>query len=819
MASRQLRKLRQKQEALNLETEASVKDEESEDEPVAKPRPNMFSGFAALGSMDDDHDDDDDEDEKDEEPKTDDEKPTPKEASSQAQPAKKSKKSKKKKKKGKQADTTPGLKKNEPEPEDEIDRVLAELKLEDKKKGQSSSAAPSSQSATYEEDRLAKLLSINFQHLKYMNEMRRLFGKAMDAAQVEERAQENQQRALPEDLDLETYLSARAAHPSQGQQAKSGMFETILRTNPFIEGKKTWPRGASQGLKMVRIGDQGKAGDVEFAFSHDKTYDDLEGNFFGLVQMYDPMQIVHFLYQHPYHVSSLIQVSKVARQDQNTALAADLIDRALFTFGRVSLSEFRKKLEQGKARLDFNRPENRQLWLAGWNLIQKLTLKGTYRTALEWTKLLLSLSADDPYALINWVHVLAIRAREAQWFIDLCYNPLFRLNHLQSPINYMRQTLPLAYLQLEDTENARSHLVEGIESFPWLYCSLCSALNIDTPKSIWGVMPRDEDETLHTELYIHMSKDLWNTPAAISLLKEAATAAKPPKDISTLPKGPSVSLSTARFVYLDNTPSLLTLVPRGIIHNASPNYDFDPLPPAKLNNIFSSETQKRPWNNERPRLRDDEAGMQAAARRLLGQVSPEELEEALREGGVGGGLWDFLMRRGQGGGAANAAGGGGAGTRARGRNQAFVEDADDDDGDDIWGDAEDDHDLPDEEDDFGDGAHEQAQGHGRGGNWAGMAGQMPRWIWEAIAGTALDPEFAQDMYDEDEIGAMPGAWGDDSEDEYEYIMEREDRGHSTDEDMPALEDPNAAEDRAHSTDEDMPPLEDPNAPEDPNPRT
>ncbi|KAK4228946.1 transcriptional repressor TCF25-domain-containing protein [Podospora fimiseda] len=788
MASRQLRKLRQQQEAFNLERAAASQDEESEEEPVvAKPRPNMFSGFAALGGMDNDNDDEEDEDDdqpKQEEQKSDDdEQPAPKDVTSAP---KKNKKSKKKKKKGKQANASAAPTKEDSEPENDIDRVLAELKLQDQQTGESSSNFSATQSLVYEEDRLAKLLSINFQHLKYMNEMRRLFGKAMDVADVEERTQENRHtRHLPDNLDLETFLSARAA---QGEQARSGMFETLLRTNPFIEGKKHWPRGGALGLKMARIAEKGKAGAVEFTFTHDKSYERLEGHFFGLVLMLDPMQVVHFLYDHPYHISSLIQVSKVARQDQNPALAADLIDRALFTFGRVTLSEFRKKLEQGKARLDFNRPENRQFWLAGWNLIQKLTMKGTYRTALEWAKLLLSLSADDPYGIINWIHVLAIRAHEAQWFIDLCKNPLFRLNLIQSPINYMRQTLPLAYLQLDDYDNAKYHLIEGIESFPWLYCALCSKINIDAPKSVWGVQPPNEDEALHTELYIHMAKDLWNTAAAILLLKDAAALVKHPESTRTSPKGPLVSLATARFVYLDDTPTLLTRVPRGMIHNASPNYDFDPLPPSKGNNIFSSETQKRPWDNERfrisdfPRGNDVDAGIRAAAQRLLEQFPPEHIEQAIRAGGGGNAIWNRLFG-GQGPAARdNAEGGGGGERQPRGQHQAFVEDAEDegedeDGGNDDWESAEEGQD------------DEHEEGDDRS-YLAGIVGRLPRWVWESIAGSAINPEFAGRPYDEDGgIGFMPGAW--DSEDQYEHVLEGEDE--ESDDEMPDLEDPDAGD--------------------------
>ncbi|GAB1313512.1 hypothetical protein MFIFM68171_03722 [Madurella fahalii] len=618
MASRQLRKLRKQQELLSLQNEAAEKSGDSEDERIAaKPRPNMFSGFAALGSMDDGGDDDDEDQKSDE-----DETPAPQPPSVQEEPSKKSKKpKKKKKKKGKQTES-PAPAGDERESHDDIDRVLEELKLGDQRQG---GPATGTSAAGKPAGDLNELLRINFQHLKAMNEMRRLFGKAMDVAEVEERTQEGRQRALPQDIDLETFLSARAAHPSQGPQGNKGMFDTILRTNPFIEGKKTWPRGSAQGLKMIRVTEKAKD-EVEFAFAHDKSYDELEGSFFGLVQMYDPMQIVYFLHRSPYHISSLIQVSKVARQDRNSALAADLIERALFTFGRATLSEFRKKLESGTARMDFARPENRQFYLAGYNLIQNLVLKATYRTALEWAKLFLSINHDDPYAMINWIHVLAIRAREAQWFIDFCNSSLFNTPQTTT-YTYIRQTLPLAHLQLEDVATAKSTLIHGMETLPWLYCALFSALNLDTPRSLWAIQPRDQDEELHVQLYLHTAKDLWNTPQAIALLKEAG--AEVPK-AGDLPAGPPVSLATARFVYLDNTPALMAAVPGPMLH-ASPNFDFDPLPPRRADNVFSSDTQKLPWSTtddeaaasarmlEVVRSRGPEERMQTAARRLLRQ--------------------------------------------------------------------------------------------------------------------------------------------------------------------------------------------------------
>ncbi|KAK4122794.1 DUF654-domain-containing protein [Parathielavia appendiculata] len=626
MASRQLRKLRKQQELLSLQNEAAERSDDSGDEPiVTKPRGNIFSGFAALGDEGDDFDDDDEE----QKGETEDPREALREqASGHAETKKSKKKLKKKKKKGKQAEP-PASVKDERESIDEIDRVLEELKLEAQQATGSAITPPVADEST---GGLNELLRINLQHLKAMNEMRRLFGKAMDMAEIEERAQDTRQRALPENMDLETFLSARAAHPGQGPQGNKSMFDTILRTNPFIDGKKTWPRGSAQGLKMIRV-TEGSRDEVEFAFAHDKAYDALEGSFFGLVQMYDPMQIVYFLHRYPYHISSLIQVSKVARQDQNTALAADLIERALFTFGRASLSEFRRKLEKGQARMSFARPENRQFYLAGHNLIQKLVLKGTYRTALEWAKLFLSINHDDPYGMLNWIHVLAIRAREAQWFINICKSDLFNRPEPTSNI-YAHQTLALAYFQLQDLERAKYTLIKGMETIPWVYCALFSALNLDTPKSLWGIQPRDQDEALHTQLYIHTAKDLWNTPQHISLLQSAAAAASRITDLAALPPSPRVTLSTARFIYLDNTPALMSAVPRQMLHSAVPNFDFDPLPPPREQNVFSSSTQQLPWTtieNERisasgGRRRED---LQAAVARLREEIE-REVEEQLR---------------------------------------------------------------------------------------------------------------------------------------------------------------------------------------------
>lgn len=638
MSSRQLRKLQKQKELEQLQARTQEESgSESEEAPIQKSKLSVFSGFAALGGADEDNSNDSDNKEE-EAPE---EEPAILEV---IRPA--SKKSKKKKKKAKKAvDETNN--KNVPsggkatalsDDADEIDRALRELNLVAKSAKDGSVSGPATAAAAKPYERICELLSLNTVHLRAINEMRTLFGReAMAAAEMEEQEDEmnrnrrRNQRQMRENVDLETFL--------RGVPGKS-LPEVTLRRNPFLPGKETWPRAATDGLTMKQVKDgtvETKCGTVEFGFAHDQNYNNLERQFFALAQMYEPMQLVHFLHRHPYHVSSLIQVSKIAKQDQNSSLAADLCERALFTLGRVSISTFRQKLVEGKARLDFRRPENRQFWLAGYHYLKSLVMKGTYRTALEWTKLILSMDLTDPYGVIHFLHPLAIRAHESKWFIDFCDSEA--LDECDTAQDYIRQTLVLARLQQKDKAGAKALLVEGMEHLPWLYSSLFKAIGLDVPRAIWGTEARNEHENLFTELYIHQTKPLWDNTQAIGLLREAATLAqKPTMDAHAPP--PIAGRNVGRFVYLDNTPALMGLVPDGMLHGF-PNWDFDPLPPAQEENIFSYETQKVQWTPDSGAASNSMLGplpngvgrreLELMLQQVIRDGAPEQVRQALEE--------------------------------------------------------------------------------------------------------------------------------------------------------------------------------------------
>ena len=84
----------------------------------------------------------------------------------------------------------------------------------------------------------------------------------------------------------------------------------------------------------------------------------------------------------------------------------------------------------GKARLSFERPENREFFLAGWRYIQDLSMRSTWRTVYEWAKLIFGLAPErDPYALRFVLDQYALRANQAEdWLKLLDHDPEYVVN-------------------------------------------------------------------------------------------------------------------------------------------------------------------------------------------------------------------------------------------------------------------------------------------------------------------------------------------------------------------------------------------------------
>ncbi|KAL4750751.1 hypothetical protein BDW72DRAFT_175204 [Aspergillus terricola var. indicus] len=560
-AIRKLQKLREQEQQAELEAQES-----SEDELIAKPSKSKLNAFDLLNSANNDEDDD----EQPSEGEAPESVTQPKEEvtiPAGPDPAKKKKKrakNKKRKNAAKQETTNEG---SDDKDLDEIDRALKELAVQSQGVAGVHSAeetvdAPFSRAP---ED----LLSIDSKLLNATNEMRKLFGNVVleNFDQPDSGSGRRRDRAR-ETIDLGRALTGRYSPASRGLSLAG----VTQRRNILYQGKDEWPRAPSGGLGM-EVAESLPNGATVYRFVHNAAYQDVQRQFDLCVESMDPQRMIHLLQYNPYHISTLLQVSEIAKHQGDHAVSADLLERALFNFGRSVHSSFGNRLKDGRARLDFLHAENRELWLVGWRYIANLGMKGTWRTAYEWAKLLLSLDPKDPYCMKLMIDNLALRGREWSHFIDLCTQT--RLSREWENLPNIQCSLALAYLRLNKQKECRQQMCVAMSRYPWVFCKLAQELDIQPiPKRIWGKLPPTDGHELFTELYIVRTKDLWNTPEVISLLVEVA---------DTLSEGdepiepPEITLDIARHVVLSDIPRVTTHLPTRFVSgriSAS-----DPLPP------------------------------------------------------------------------------------------------------------------------------------------------------------------------------------------------------------------------------------------------
>jgi hypothetical protein len=93
-------------------------------------------------------------------------------------------------------------------------------------------------------------------------------------------------------------------------------------------------------------------------------------------------------------------------------------ERSLFHFETAFHPSF--NLTSSKCRLTYKRIENRPFYIALFKYLDYVSRKGCWRTALEFGKLILSLSPEnDPLGMILLLDTLALRAEDSvEWLIS-----------------------------------------------------------------------------------------------------------------------------------------------------------------------------------------------------------------------------------------------------------------------------------------------------------------------------------------------------------------------------------------------------------------
>jgi hypothetical protein len=294
-----------------------------------------------------------------------------------------------------------------------------------------------------------RLLQIESKNLNSDNEMIRRFGA---------KTVQNERAAAAAAAGNQQQQRGRGHQNPRGSNSRP-----IFRSNTIVNKKDNWPEFKKLGLSMsiVETKQIGNTDNkiIEFTFNHNKEYQTIQHAFLDAVESMDHNNIMGILQICPYHIDSLIQLSDVSRMQDDTQIAAILIERALFAIQNSFHSLFNITTKSGGSGhfLNYNRVENRGIYICLFKHVNYVGGKACYRTALELTKLLLSFDiVGDPLAAILLLDFYAIRSSQYEYLIDFyeTFNPTKHLYLLPN----MAMSTALAHFYLYDKTKDANHL-------------------------------------------------------------------------------------------------------------------------------------------------------------------------------------------------------------------------------------------------------------------------------------------------------------------------------------------------------------------------
>ncbi|CAO1401010.1 unnamed protein product [Diamesa serratosioi] len=294
------------------------------------------------------------------------------------------------------------------------------------------------------------LLSVQHKNLNPQTEMKKMFGKIV---------QDQKKRS------------------QRGGNFRS--FKSIYLTNP----KDNWPAVNKTGIYMNLVQDattsktNGNQNILNFAFEHSANYRQVQLKFLQSMESIDSNNIVKIINMSPYHIDALIQLSELCKMSEDMAMAAELIEHALYAYEYASASHSMFSLTQGNCRMDYRRQENRGFFIVLFKHAQFLSQRACNRTALELAKLILSLAPEeDPLAIILLIDFYALRSKQYDFLIQLYQE--WEHTHNLSQLPNIAYSYALALFLLNDKDACDDALQYALMMFPGVLKPLLESLSV-----------------------------------------------------------------------------------------------------------------------------------------------------------------------------------------------------------------------------------------------------------------------------------------------------------------------------------------------------
>lgn len=160
---------------------------------------------------------------------------------------------------------------------------------------------------------------------------------------------------------------------------------------------------------------------------------------------------------------------------EDASMASELIEHALYAFEVAFHSMF--SVTSGNCRLDYRRQENRGFFIVLFKHAQFLAARACPRTALELSKLILSLDPEnDPLAIILLIDFYALRSKQHDFLIQL-YKEWEASHNLQLLPN-MAYSFALALYHANRMDESDTALQYALAMFPGVLKLLLDELSI-----------------------------------------------------------------------------------------------------------------------------------------------------------------------------------------------------------------------------------------------------------------------------------------------------------------------------------------------------
>lgn len=309
--------------------------------------------------------------------------------------------------------------------------------------------------------------------------------------------------------------------------------------------------------------------------------------FMSVVVQPDHESLIRLLQKAPYSIETILQVACILQRQGDNSNTNGLIERALFVLDWSFPNTF--ELGNGKSRLPFEFFLNRQIYLTIFRYISVLTQKSIFFTALTYCKFLLSFDpADDPYGVRYLIDYYAFLAEEFQYLIDFVNSPLCSCYEewLTAPLLY---TVSLCYFKLGQIDEAKLALQNAYSRHPYTGHQILEKLgDFSHP---WLLEDVNDTVKLVTSLYnVRIDTMIEEESVKNFILKELATiiekVGKPNLGSYYWNNLENIPENIIRNVILSNESSVMAKIPESFWAE-NDVYEFDVLPPKIGTTIYN----------------------------------------------------------------------------------------------------------------------------------------------------------------------------------------------------------------------------------------